>query len=320
MFKKQVLIALLALSLPLAAVAGISARDLPANAQWYMYTDIDQIKKAESGKILYDWLEKEVFDEVREETGIDIGRSIHSLTAFANQEDGVVVVVDGLLTQDTRDRILAVATLKGDLQTKTHKGKTYYLVNKREGAEKSEDDVDMSFTESDKHFRGNGLEDEAYFSFAVENKILLTSNVNKMQQLLDSKGRIKGNKQNDGTLFVMTADRSFVQAGIQPGEFEDDTDFNSNVIRNAKQVALLIADEKGQIAVEANLVTAEAAMAESLGNIVRGLISLQVFNDEIPPEVSAIISSTRVAVNGATLSIKTLIDPATAVKMLNENN
>ncbi len=321
MFKKQAITALLALFMPFMAMAGLAAADLPGNAQWYMYADLNMIKKADSGAVLYKWLEDEVFREVNEETGIDLGKSINSVTAFANEEDGAIMVVDGKLSQENQDKILALATVEGGMDMFTYKGKSYYHVSgdkkrAKEKASKKDDAAKDDQAEGNDH--GFDFDDEdLYFSFAVDDRILLTSSASTMEQLLADKGRIKKDSKSDGALFVMTADRSFIQAGMQPDKFKESTEFDSNVIRNAKQVALLVSDEKGQMAIEAKLVTTEPAMAESLGNIVRGLISLQAFNDEVPPELSSIIAATKVSVKDATLSIKTLLDPAKVVEMLN---
>jgi hypothetical protein len=336
MFKQKAIAVLMGLFLPFMAMASLSTNDLPGDAQWYLYADLNAIKKAESGAVLYAWLEQEVFSEVKEETGLDIGKSINSVTAFANKEVGLIAVVDGKLSDDNKNQILALAAIGGGMEMFTSNGKTYYRVH--DDHESNDDEIDANAVddESDEandakevdhvphhkrsHGNGNHFDldtEEAYFSFAIDGKILLTSTVATMEQLLADKGQIKNSKKSDGALFVMSADKSFVQAGMQPGEFKDNTDFDSNVIRNAKQVALLISDEKGQMAVEAKLVATEPAMAESLGNIVRGLISLQAFSDEIPPEVSAIITSTKVTVKGEILSIKTLFDPKIVVEMLN---
>lgn len=324
MFKKKAIIALLALLLPFTAMAGLSANDLPGNAQWYFFADINAIKKAESGAVLYAWLEDEVFTEVKEETGIDIGQSINSVTAYANEDGGFVGVVDGKISDESRDKILAVGAVEGGMELFTFKGKTYYRVNDndhdKEAIAAVEEAIGPIDDEEHHGHNGNNFDidtDEVFFSFAIDNKILLSSTAARMEQLLADNGRLKHDKKNTGALFVMTAENSFVQAGMQPDKFADSADFDSNVIRNAKQVGLLISDQKGQMAVEAQLVTTEPAMAESLGNIVRGLISLQAFNNEVPPELSAIITSTKVTVSGATLSIKTLFDPKTVIEMLN---
>ena len=68
---------------------------------------------------------------------------------------------------------------------------------------------------------------------------------------------------------------------------DDDDDWESNIVRNTEQAALLMADESGQLAIEAQLVSTDPKMAEAIGGIVNGLIALQAFNSELGPELQS---------------------------------
>jgi hypothetical protein len=139
--------------------------------------------------------------------------------------------------------------------------------------------------------------------------------------MLDSGGKIVGSQSHDGALFVLTADVSFVQAGLRTNglaDEDDDGDWESNILRNTEQAALLIADRSGQIAVEAQLKTKDPKMAQSIGSIVNGLISLQAFNSELGPEVQSLIENTRVEVNENVLTISTVIDADLIVSVLDD--
>jgi hypothetical protein len=57
-------------------------------------------------------------------------------------------------------------------------------------------------------------------------------------------------------------------------------------------------------------------MANSLASIVRGLISLQAFSDDIDPELSQFLNSTVVAVDGSTLTVKVAVDPELLVDVI----
>jgi hypothetical protein len=121
---------------------------------------------------------------------------------------------------------------------------------------------------------------------------------------------VRGEK---GQLFVLSAERNLMQAGARTDEFDDDGDWDSNILRNTEQAALLIADQAGKIAIEAQLVTTEAEMAESLASIVRGLISLQVFNDDMDPDIANFLQNTDVDVDGNKLTISVVLDPEVVV-------
>ena len=72
---------------------------------------------------------------------------------------------------------------------------------------------------------------------------------------------------------------------------------------------MLLADKDGKIAIEAQLVTTEKAMADSLASIIRGLISLQIFNDDMDPEVAKFLQSTTVEVVDNALKVSVALDP-----------
>jgi hypothetical protein len=125
---------------------------------------------------------------------------------------------------------------------------------------------------------------------------------------------------NENALFVLSADKSLVQAGLRTDELADDDDgWDSNILRNTKQAALLIADSDGLIAIEAQLVSSEPGMAQSLGSIINGLIALQAFNDDLDPLLLSLIQNTKVEVNDSTLSINAVIDPALIIRILDDD-
>ncbi len=139
-----------------------------------------------------------------------------------------------------------------------------------------------------------------------------------MKTLLDRNGKLAGMGNHSNALFVLTADKSLMQAGLRTDELDEDDDWDSNILRNTEQVAVLIADSDGFIAIEAQLVTSEPGMAQSISSIVNGLIALQAFNDDLPPEIVSLIQNTKIEVKDSTLSINTVIDPAQIIAILDD--
>jgi hypothetical protein len=293
--------------LPWSATAEISPNNVPSAAFWYFHADFAAMQSGEAGNQLYMWIDDEVFDEVREDTGVDLSKEADQITAYAAPEKGIVILVDGQVSQMTKDKLLALAALSGDMLTFDADGKPYYFVS--EDGEEESDHEDMSV---------ESLEDSAYFSFAVKNKVIVTSSQATMKALLASGGKLTVPSTQDGAMFVLSADRSLMQAGINASEFDYDDDWSSNVLKNAKQVAVLVADEGDSIAVEAQLVTTEPEMAASLASIVRGLISLQAFSDEIDAELKGVLNSTQVDVDGSSLRIRVDLDPDVVIATISD--
>jgi hypothetical protein len=292
------LLALL-IGLPISMQAAVSPKNVPATAVWYFHADFVAMRSGEAGSSLYKWLDDEVFEEIRDETGVDLSKEANQITAFAEPGNGIVIIVDGEISQDSQDKMLAIATLSGGMESFEADGKQYYFV--------SDTDDDAAATGDNMDI--DSLEDSAYVSFALNNKVIVTSSRDKMISLLENNGNATVPDSQDGTLFILHADRSLMQAGIVADKFDYDDGWDSNILRNAKQIALLVADEGDKLAVQAQLVTTEPEMASSLASIARGLISLQVFSDELDDNLKGILSGTSVDVDGNSLLIKVAVDP-----------
>ncbi len=289
---------------PVAALSALSADDLPGMSKWYFHADFKQMRSSDAGQHLYAWLQVEVFDEIREEAGVDLDKEADYLTAFATEDEGLIIVIEGKISQDTEDKLVAMGAASGSLNRHGSGRKAFYHIK---------DDDDVEFDGDDIKIDVDSFDNGAYFSFALKNKLIVTSTREKMEQLLDSKGKIEGVRNERGQLFVLSAERGLIQAGARTAEFDGNGDWDSNILRNTEHAALLVADKKGKISIEAQLITTEPEMAESLASIVRGLISLQVFNDDMDPEVSTFLQNTNVNVDDKKLTISVALDPEVVV-------
>lgn len=300
-------LALLILTTALAgpAVAQVTPSNLPSDTIWYLHADLKQLRTAGSGKPLYDWVNAEVFVELNDNLGIDLNKEANTVTAFSDAKLGTVVVVDGAIATGTREKLLAFAAVKAKLDMKSYDGRSYYHVSE-------------SGTPTTGNHSLDDLQESAYFSFDVKDKLIVASNENQLKTLLDSDGRLRGNHTHPGALFVLTADRSFVQAGMRTDALADDGDnWESNILRNTEQVAILVSGREELLAVEAQLVSREAGMARSLGDIANGLLSLQALNSELDPWLRDLLRTTRIDVKNNVLSINVAIDANQIVTMLN---
>jgi hypothetical protein len=290
-----------------ATAAGITIEGLPNDTVWYLHADLEAMRSSDSGSRIYEWFEGEVVVEINEELGIDLNKEVDSVTAFSGEGNGAIIIVEGQISEETREKMLAIAVLESSVDTRTHNGMEYYFIGDgSEDRERRNDHLD-------------DLEEVSYSSFAIDGKAIVTSSEEQLKELLDAGGKIAGSGSHDGALFVLSADTSFVQAGLRTDALaDDDDDWNSNIIRNTKQAALLVSDSAGMIAVEAKLVSTDPKMAQAIGGIVNGLISLQAFNSELGPEFQSLIRMTQVEVNDNTLSISTVVDPDMVVSVLND--
>jgi len=298
------------LAFPGLALAGVAPDGVPETSTWYFHADFDQMRTSDGGKHLYSWLQREVFEDVHEDAGIDLDKEADTVTAFSDEESGAVVLIDGKFSQDSKDKLLAIAAGAESLETFEHKGKTFYFV---QGDDHGHGDHGGSINI-------NSFENGVYFTFALKNRILATSTREKMESLLASNGKVPARKTANGTLMVLSAEKSLIQAGMKADQIENDGDggWQSNILRNTEQVAVLVADVAGKIAVETQLIAKQPEMAESLASIVRGLISLTMFSDDMDPEISEFLRGTSVGVDGSKLKISVSVDPEMLIAALED--
>ncbi len=313
MRKLILILAFTLLALPIVALAGLDSRDLPPGSTWYFHIDFKEMRSSKSGRHLYDWLDREAFDEILEETGVDVSRELDMLTAFDSGDLGPVILLQGNISQDSQDKMMAAAAMHGSMQNFKSKGKTFYFV---EGDDHHDSDDDGVETD-DVEITVDSFDDGAYFSFAVPNRVIITPSRERMEAMLASNGKVNGSKGAKNALLVLSAESNLLQAGANANEIgAESDDWDSNILRNTKQFALLIAGVGNQIALDARLITTGSDIADSMASIARGLIGLAALSGEVEPEVAELLRGTKVDVEDNELQISLAMDPEALVTML----
>ena len=294
-------------------LAAAKAADIPGSAVWYFHVDLAQMRDDGPGKKIYGWLQDEAFSEVKAESGVDLEKELDSLTAFSLDGEGPVVLFEGNISQETRDKIMTFVAASGDLAPKKASGKAYYHFE-------NTDEDDLDYADSNVEIQLESLENEAWISLALKNKVLVTGSEEQMRSMLAKNGKIAGSGSHNGALLILTAEKAMLQAGMNSASLGDDGDsgWDSNILRNTEQVAFMMAAAANKLALEARLITTEPEMAESLASVVRGLISLMAFNDDIDAETVAMLQGTKVEAKGNSLSISLAVDPDLVVKTISD--
>jgi hypothetical protein len=312
----KLMLAGLLLSLPALAMADVS--QVPGSATWYLHVDLQQMKTAEAGQAVYRWMEDEIFDEVKEEAGVDFGKELDRLTAYSLQGQGPVFLFEGDISQESKDKVMTFIAAQGDLKALKSSGTSYYRLT----SDDSGDGDGASIGNGNIEIDIESLEKESWVSLDLKNRVLVTSSEPQMKALLKNGGKIAGDRSHKGALVVLTAEKALLQAGMNSGALADDNDgdsgWDSNILRNTEQVAFLVAAAANKLAVEAQLITTEPDMAQSLASVVRGLISLISFDDDMDPEAVKVLQGTTVEAKGNALSISLAIDPQLVVSTLSD--
>ena len=307
-------ILIIGLLLVAPGLAAAKSADIPGSAVWYFHIDLAQMRDEGPGQTVYSWLQDEAFSEVKEDSGVDLDKELDSLTAFSLDGEGPVVLFEGKISQDTKDKIMTFVATGGDLEPKKASGKTYFHF------EGTQDGEGMDYSDSNVEIQLESLEDEAWISLALKNKVLITGSEEQMRVMLANNGKIAGSGSHKGALLVLTAEKTMLQAGMNSASLGDDGDsgWDSNILRNTEQVAFMMAAAANKLALEATLITSEPEMAESLASVVRGLISLMAFSDDMDAEAIAMLQGTKVEAKGNSLSISLAVDPDLMVKTISD--
>ena len=311
----NVLIVALLLTTPGTVVA--AASNIPGTATWYFHIDLAEMKSADAGKGVYDWMSGEVFDDVKEETGVDIEGELDRVTAFSMEGQGPVFLFEGDISQVSQDRLMTYIAAEGDLKPLKSSGKSYYRFNGRDSDGESQK---ATTEEGNIEIQFESLEDESWISMDLKNKVIVTANEAQMKEMLKGGGKIAGSRGHKGALVVLTAEKTLLQAGMNSSALggDDDSGWDSNILRNTEQVAFLVAAAANKLAIEAQFVTAEPEMAQSLASVARGLISLTAFSDDMEADAIAVLQGTKVEAKGNSLTISLAIDPELVVSTLND--
>lgn len=308
---------LVGLLLTAPGLATADAGDISGTATWYLHVDIAQMRSENPGRAVYDWMDQEVFAEIKEESGVDFGKELDQLTAFSLEGEGPVFLFEGDISQDSKDKIMTLIAAEGDLQPLKSSRKSYYRLTNNDDSENptsiASDSIEIEF---------ESLEDESWISMDLKNKVVVTSSEEQMKDMLKSGGKIAGNNSHKGSLLVLTAEKTLLQAGMNSSVLGGDDDgasgWDSNILRNTEQVAVLIAAAEDKLAIEAKLITSEPEMAQSLASVARGVVSLVSFDDSMDSEMAAILRGTKIEADGNSLSISLAIDPELVVSTLSE--
>ena len=304
----RILCVAMMLAAPVAAVADASS--VPGSADWYLHVDLQQMKAQEAGRPVYEWLRDEALADIKQDVGVDIDREVDSLTAFSVTGQGPVIVIDGDFSGDTRDKMMALIAAHGDISPHRASGSNYYRVGDDEG--------DIEYDSENVSITLDSLDDGAWVSLDVQDKILITGSEAQMKSLLANKGRVPGPGKSNGAMLVLTAEKTLLQAGMNTAKFGggSDGDLDSKILRNTEQVAFLLAAVANKLAIEAELVTSAPEMAESLASVARGLISLVAFDESMDAEALAVLQSTKIEANGNSLNLSLAVDPGLVVRTI----
>lgn len=304
---RLILIVISVLGLAAASVpanADIASESLPGNAQWYAHADLQAMQESRTGRHILAFLDEEVFSELEDETGITLKDDLQAATIFGGRSpaDGAVVLY-GKISEKNRTKMQALMELYGDYSEERRNGVEIFTLDRRQrSGESLDDDSDEVFSEAR----------TTYVAFSKRDQLMLTQSRERLEKFVAAGGRLRdnGDRKTQGKLLVLQADKSLVNAGMNAGAgISADNDWDSSILQHMRQVAIVLAEEQGKAAIEAHLVTSNQELAESIKNIVQGVISIKALDQNEDPEMLQILRSVKLQLAGSTIQARVLVDP-----------
>jgi len=227
----KILIVGLLLAAPGLATADLG--DIPGGTTWYLHVDFEQMRSESAGKGVYGWMVDEIFNDVREDAGVDLENELDSMTGLSIEGQGPIFLFEGNVSQTSKDRLMALIAAEGDLNPQKSSGKSYYRFT--DGGRDDGDDS-ASFGSDNIEIQFDELENESWISMALDNKVLVTSSEEQMKAMLRNGGKISGSGSHNGALVVLTADKALVQAGVNSVALGEESDGDSGWARCRSEV------------------------------------------------------------------------------------
>ncbi len=286
--------------------ADLASESLPDNAQWYAHADLKAMQGSRTGRHILEFLEEEVFKELEEETGITLQEDLLAATIFggSSSADGAVVLY-GKISAKNRTKMQALMELYGDYSKEQRKGVEIFSLDRRQRSGESLDD-----DSSEVFSQGR----TTYVAFSQRDQVMVTQSQDRLESFVAAGGRLRGDgdRKTQGKLLVLQADKSMVNAGMNAGAgISADKNWDSSILQHMQQVAMVVADQEGKAAIEARLVTSNQQLAESIKNIVQGVISIKALDQNADPELLEILRSVKLQLEGSTIQARVLVDPDT---------
>ena len=117
---------------------------------------------------------------------------------------------------------------------------------------------------------------------------------------LEANGHLSGLKSADpNAMVVLQADRAMLQGGLNTAMDMGHSNWDSSILSNVDSIAVVLADEMGAASVHAEVQAKSPEIAESVLNIVQGLIALRALDVAGEPVLSELLRAVNIETDGA---------------------
>ncbi len=282
-----------------AHLIDLAQSDLPPDTQWYVHANVDGLRQSELLAPFYEESLGEAFDDIAQDTGLDLSAELMAVTAFGSndQPDSATMVLHGL-SEGAQLAIMDVLVEQLDVLEMDYAGVSYY--------ELSGDGINNSRVRLDRPFM---------LSFGPDQTVV-TGDLTSLQQFIDAGSQMAGanGPAAEGALLVMRANQSLMQGGMNPSGVSRGP-FDSSMMENIDQLGGVISESPAGLHLFAKVYARDDATASYVHNIVQGLISLKALDSGSNPSINKLIDALSITSNGPEVTLDLTISPELATDL-----
>jgi hypothetical protein len=286
--------------------ASLNIGELPEGSNWFVHVNVELMRTSTIGQMMMEESLGEAFREIEKETGVQFTDQIEGLTIFGGHlpPNNGAVVAHGGFSADTQSEMIGAMSKAGTYLEGDHLGQRYFAINDLDG------DNEKEFGHGSRHDH----DDLLYVAFG-DDQTLFSQNLDAVKSFLDAGGYLTGLPIADSsTLLVIEADRAMLQGGVNTRVAQEDGNWDSSILANVDSIAAVLVDDNGAASFHADVRAKSPEIAESVRNIVEGLVALKALDSSDEPAIGALLRSTKIRTDGSDITVDVFIDP----ELLNE--
>lgn len=265
------------LAAPAAAAMMLAASSLSVQAQpvsaedsaFYLAINIDAIRDGQASAALYTFIDEEVLDELREEFGSEAVDAVDGISIFGTGDSQApVILLHGDIPQSARDRFVdKLFKEKKDVELLTQHGRNYFAFG----------DVQLDWDGVDSKDNHGAL----LLAYGERGQTMITPHPEAMSNFLREGFMPDAVLAED--LMVLKADRALAQGGLNNRHNAFSVNggaWKSELFRKVDRIGLVVVDDAEALRITVEAHSASPELAEALGNIVKGIVSLKALSSE----------------------------------------
>ena len=273
--RNRILPALLCILLIYASVpaGSLDKKEVAADAKWVLHLDLDAFRDSQLGTLVLDKIHsthQDQIDAMKELLGLDLTADIHSLTGYGTDADEKTAVA---LFHGSFDKEKMLALLK-----------------------LNEHHTTMDYNDHTIHLWAEDKSNKAQAGTFITGDLIAISqseeSVKKAIDVVNTKvASLDSNRQTP--LFSLTdrPGRPILLLAVDSLSELTDDDTKAAVLKNSKMLAVLAAEDDGQLSLSIELVTENTEAATQIEQIIRGMIAFATLEAKKKPALEKILSN-----------------------------